>query len=84
MVGVHRRGLEHERGRPVNEGPVDDVRVPCDPPHVGHAGEDVPLFQSEGVLGGHPRVQEVAGGGVGHPLGATGGAGGVQDEEEVL
>lgn len=84
VVGVHGRGLEHERGGTVHERAVHDVRVPRDPPHVRDAGEDVSFFQPEGVLGGHARVQQVPGGGVRHPLRPAGGPRRVEDEQEVL
>lgn len=84
MVGVHGRGLEHKRRSPVDEGSVDDVGVPRDPPHVRDAGKHVPLLQPEGVLGRHARVQEVPGGGVRHALGPAGGPRRVEDEQEVL
>lgn len=84
MVGVHRRRLEHERGRPVDQRAVHDVRVSRDPPDVRNAGEDVALFQPEGVLRRHSRVQQVAGGGVRNPLRPAGRPGRVQDEHKVL
>ncbi len=83
-VGVGGDALEHEGDGAVGQGTVDDVGVACDPAHVGGAPVDVTLVVVEGELVGDGGVDHVTAGGVQHPLGFAGGAGGVEDEERVL
>ena len=83
-IGVGRHALEHHRGRPVGEGPVDDVAVAGDPADIGGAPVDVALVVVEDVFVGHRRIGEITAGGVHDALRRAGGAGGVEDEERIL
>src|SRR5215208_6200379 len=78
------RSLEDEGGRPVAQGPVDDVGVARDPPDVRRAPVDVIVLDVEDPLGRGLDVSEVAAGSVNDALGFAGRAGGVEDVEDVL
>ena len=79
-----RRPLVHHRGGAVGERPVDDVAVPGDPAHIGGAPVDVVLTDVEDPLEGEVGPEVVPGGGVHHPLGLAGGAGGVEHKQPVF
>ena len=83
-LGPVGRALVHQDRGAVGERAVDDVGMPGDPADVGGAPEDVLVLQVEDVLGGRGDVGEVAAGGVDDALGLSGGARGVEDEEQVL
>ena len=85
-VGVRVGGpaLEHERGGPVEQRPIDDVRVAGDPARVGGAPPAVLVLDVEDVLERGVDADHVAAVGVQDGLGLAGGAGGVEDVERVF
>ena len=60
-VRVDWSGLEQERSTSIGERTVHNVAVPCDPPDIRHAAEQLPGLVVEGVLVGDSRVEQVAG-----------------------
>ncbi len=76
--------FEHDGGGAVGKRPVDQIGVAGDPAHVGGTPVDVLFVVVEDVLEGEGGIDQIAAGGVQHPLGFAGGAGGVEDEERIF
>ena len=68
-VGVVRHALEHQRGGAIGERTIDDIGVAGDPAHIRRAPIDVAVVIVEDILMRHGGVDEIAAGGVQHPLG---------------
>ena len=85
LTRIIRRALKQDRRSPVDQRPVDDVRMSGDPADVGDASEYVVgVVVGEDVTVREGRVEEVAGRAVSDALRCAGAAGRVQDEEVVL
>ena len=83
-LGGTGRTLIHHCGGAIGKGAVDDVAVAGDPAHIGRAPVDVVVLDVEDPLEGEVGPEVVAGGGVHHPLGLAGGAGGIEHKQPVL
>ena len=78
------RALVHHRGGAIGERAIHDVAVAGDPAHIGGAPVDVVVADVEDPLEREVGPEVVAGGGVHHPLGLAGGAGGVEHKQPVF
>jgi len=83
-VGVVGGSFVEEDGAAVDQGGVGDVAVAGDPSRVGGAPEAVFVLDVEGHAVGGGGIDLVPAVGVDQPLGLSGGAGGVEQEEHVL
>ena len=83
-IRVVRHAFEDQASGAIGQRPVNDIAVPGDPANVGGAPVNVTFVVVEYVLVGHRGHQQVAAGAVQHPLGLTGGAGGVEDKQRVF
>ena len=83
-LGGPGRALVHQGGGAIGEGTVDDVAVAGDPAHIRRAPVDVVVADIEDPLEGEVGPEVVAGGGVHHPLGFAGGAGGIEHKQPVF
>ena len=84
LIGIIGGPFIHDRGRPVGQGAVDDIRMTGDPSDVRRAPEHVVVFQVEDPFGGQVGPHHVAARGVHDPLGLAGGPARIQDVEQVL
>ena len=83
-IGIGRHALEHHGGRAIGQRAIDDIAVARDPAHVRRAPEHVAVMIVEGVLMRHRGIDQIAAGGMDHPLGLAGRAGGIEDEQRIL
>ncbi len=77
-VGGH--PFKHQRGCTVRQGAVYDVAVASDPAHIRRTPVNVTFLVVKYIFMGHGRLQQIATGGVQHPLGFAGRARGIQNE----
>ena len=83
-VWISGHAFEHDAGRAIREGAVDDVGVAGDPADIGRAPEDVVFLEVKDVFMRHRGPEEIAAGGVQHAFGLARGTGRVQNEQRVL
>ena len=58
-VGIFGLGLKEKCGAAIGEGPVHHVAVPCDPPNIRHASEQLSGLVVESEVMGDGRVEQV-------------------------
>ena len=63
-MGIRWSALEHERGRPVEEGTVDNVGMAGNPPGIRRTPEAVPVVDVKSVVQGGIGADHVAAVGV--------------------
>ena len=83
-VGISGHALEHQGDGAVTERAVNDVGMSRYPAHIGGAPIDLAVLVVEYIFVGQGRIQQVAAGGVQHPFGLAGRAGGIEDEQRVF
>ncbi|TLD19949.1 hypothetical protein PspLS_09528 [Pyricularia sp. CBS 133598] len=81
---VRRGALENDRGDAQKEGAIDAIGMAGDPTKITAAKITVAVVHVECVFCRHCRAQEISSRAVQHPLGLSGRARGVQQEERIF